>query len=142
MQEFLNAAQDAGMTSGVAGSIMISIAVGCVAKGRRHFAAQSGARDRKRRRRKQSSHRSATPSLEFMPKPERCVMTAPAKFRLRVRQEGRPDRWLKLGDDRKSLAMTTFVEAAYAASRESMEAIACRQRAKNLGSTYIVEKVQ
>lgn len=49
-------------------------------------------------------------------------MTAP-RYRLRVRTPGVPDRWVTLSGNRKSLALTNFAEAAYVASRESMEAI-------------------
>lgn len=67
---------------------------------------------------------------------------APAKFRVRVRREGAPDRWVGLGDDRKSLRATNFIPLAYVASRESMEAVARRMAAKSPGLTYIVEAVE
>lgn len=51
-------------------------------------------------------------------------MSAPSPFRLRALAPSAPTRWVKLSETRKGVLLTNFPEAAYVASRESVEVLA------------------
>lgn len=61
-------------------------------------------------------------------------MSASGKFRLRVRTPGAPDRWIAIGDDGRSARLTTYPGHAYAASRESLEALSRKKAVRKIVS--------
>ena len=59
-------------------------------------------------------------------------MSAPGKLRLHVRTPGQPDRWVAIGDDGRSAHLTTYPGHAYAASRESLEALSRKKAVRKV----------